>query len=157
MLLSFLSQQSGLVFLLPLLFVLLQLLLLLIFPDMPCIKRFTETKRRRSTLQQPRTKSASLPADNPRINRSSTARCVPPSVDISFRLFVLLERIVLSASSPARLRLAAPPCASTRRARGMCGFWIRQVLLHSRTCLATKTDKRRYTHQHPKKKRFSSR
>ena len=38
---------------------------------------FTRTQRRRSTGQQPRTKSGRGPADNPDVNWSSTARCVP--------------------------------------------------------------------------------
>ena len=37
-------------------------------------------------------------------------------------------RTVLSASVPARLRPYAPPCASTRTAHGMYGFWNRQVV-----------------------------
>ena len=87
----------------------------------------------------------------PRLHRSSTGRCVPPSVYIGFRLFVLLERrsvqqtclrclggyvgrlspwrTVLSASRPAQPRTAAPPCAPTRPARGMSGSWTRQVIL----------------------------
>ena len=36
-------------------------------------------------------------------------------------------RTVLLASSPARPRPATPPCAPTRPARGMSGFWTRQV------------------------------
>ena len=37
-------------------------------------------------------------------------------------------RAVLSASLPAQPRPAAPPCAApTRPARGVSGFWIRQV------------------------------
>ena len=35
------------------------------------------------------------------------------------------------ANSPARPRQATPPCASTRPARGMSGFRIRQVLEHA--------------------------
>ena len=38
-------------------------------------------------------------------------------------------RNVLSASCSALPRSAAPPCAPTRAARGMSGFWIRQVSL----------------------------
>ena len=38
------------------------------------------------------------------------------------------RRTVLLASSPARPRPATPMCAPTRRARGMSGFWTRQVL-----------------------------
>ena len=84
------------------------------------------------------------------MNRGSTAGFVPPLVYIGFRLFVLLEdaqatclrcfrgneeglspgRKVLLASSPARPRPATPPCVSTRPARGMSGFWNRQVLPH---------------------------
>ena len=37
------------------------------------------------------------------------------------------RRTSLLAPSPARLRPATPPCAPTRSARGMSGFWIRQV------------------------------
>ena len=36
-------------------------------------------------------------------------------------------RTVLLAPSPARPRPAAPPCAPTRPARGMSGFWTRQL------------------------------
>ena len=53
---------------------------------------FVETKRRRSTGQQPGTKSASRPVDELLINRLSTGRCVTPSFEIGFRLFVLLGR-----------------------------------------------------------------
>ena len=74
-----------------------------LFPDMPCMKRFTETNRRRHTGQQPGTKSARGPVDQPlinrgstagqpRVNRGSTADFVPPSVYIRFRLFVLPKR-----------------------------------------------------------------
>ena len=42
-------------------------------------------------------------------------------------------QIVLSASCPARPRPAAPPCAPTRLARGMSGFWARQFF---EQCLA---------------------
>ena len=45
------------------------------------------------------TKSASCPADKPRINRGSTGDFVPPSVYIGFRLFVLLERRSSDVSS----------------------------------------------------------
>ena len=63
-----------------------------LFLDMPCMKRVSNEKRRRSTGRQPGTKSASHPADKPRINRGSTGDFVPPSVYIGFRLFVLLEK-----------------------------------------------------------------
>ena len=88
-----------------------------------------------------------VPVIKPLINRSSTARCVPPTFYIGFRFFVLLERhketclrchggcggrlspgqTILSASRPARPRPAVPMCAPTRPARGMSGFWIRQI------------------------------
>ena len=53
---------------------------------MPCMKRFTETKRRRSTGQQPGTKSASRPAVKPRFNRG-------------FRSSIALHRISLVGAS----------------------------------------------------------
>ena len=74
----------------------------------------------------------------------------PHSVYIRFPLFVLLERRSGDVSSMPwgvrgslvswancsvgvlscpRPRPAAPPCAPTRPARGMSGFWIRQVVL----------------------------
>ena len=113
-------------------------------------KGFTETNRRRYTGQQPRTKSARGPADKPRMNRGSTAGFVPPSVYMGFCLFVLAKirsgqlssipwrargtvgfwatRPVGVLFCPAPPRPAAPPCAApTRIARGMFGFWIRQV------------------------------
>ena len=75
-------------------------------------KGFTKTNKRRYTGQQPGTKSARGPADQPlinrlstagqpQVNRGSTADFVPPSVYIGFRLFVL------SKSSPGQcLRFA---------------------------------------------------
>ena len=54
-------------------------------------KGLQKQKRRRSTGQQPGTKSAFRPIDKQRINRLSTGFSVPPSVYIGFRLFVLLE------------------------------------------------------------------
>ena len=48
------------------------------------------------------------------------------AVDICF-----FGRIVLLAPNFARPRLAAPPGAPTRPARGMSGFWIRQVILNN--------------------------
>ena len=56
------------------------------------MKRVYRDKRRRSTGQQPERKSASRPADKPRMNHWSTAGFVPPSIYIGFRLFVLLGR-----------------------------------------------------------------
>ena len=84
----------------------------------------------------------------PRFNRrSKNAGFVPPSVYMTFCLFVLLGkhsgsvssmlwgygkglflwRTVLFASSPARPRPANPPCTPSRRPSGMSRFWIRQV------------------------------
>ena len=44
---------------------------------------------------------------------------------------VSLGQTILSASCPARPRPAVPMCAPTRPARGMSGFWTRQVF-HTR-------------------------
>ena len=86
----------------------------------------------------------------PRKNRLSTRRFVPPAVYIGFRLLMLprgrlgqLSSMLLRArgtvvpcakrpvgvpSYPAPSRPAAPPCAAPPRpARGMSGFWTRQV------------------------------
>ena len=68
-------------------------LILLWFPDMPCMKRVTKPKRRRSTVRQPGTKRASRPADKLLIHRWSTAGFVPRSVYIGFRLFVRLKTL----------------------------------------------------------------
>ena len=54
-------------------------------------KKIYKEKKRQSIGQQPGIKSASRPAIEPVSNRSSTGRCVPPSVYNNFRLFVLLE------------------------------------------------------------------
>ena len=89
----------------------------------------------------------------PLINRGSNAGFVPPPVYMAFRLFVLLKkRSGQVCSMPWRVRgsvvswanrfvgvpfcpvpphPAVPPCAApTRRARGMSGFWIRQVHIY---------------------------
>ena len=89
-------------------------------------------------------------AGQPLVNRGSTADFVPPSVYIGFRFVRASEetfRTVFSIrwrargrvvsgpdrpngvpSYPAPPRPAAPPCsAPTRPARGVSGFWIRQV------------------------------
>ena len=113
--------------------------------------RFTGTKRRRSTGQQPGTKIASRSASKARMNHGQTA--FQPlilflhSVYIGCRLFVPLGRHsgnisrffggyerglfagrnVLPASNPDRPR-TIPPCAWLRLARGMFGFWIRQII-----------------------------
>ena len=59
------------------------------FPDMPCMKNFEVYKNKKGVgpLVSSQERRA-LPV--PVINRGSTARCVPPSVYIGFRLFVLL-------------------------------------------------------------------
>ena len=115
-----------------------------------------QTKKRWSTGGQPGTKSACRPEVKPRIQSGSNA-CptgfVPPPVYIAFRLFVLLKKcsgqfcsmpwkvrgtVVSEAnpcvgvpSCPVPPRPAVPPCAApSRRARGMFGFWIRQVEIH---------------------------
>ena len=44
-------------------------------------------------------------------------------------------RTIPSASRSARPRPAAPPCAPTRPARGMSGFWTRQVQIYISRCL----------------------
>ena len=65
-------------------------------------KLFAETFRRRSTGQEPGTTSGRHAADKPLGGRSSTARCVPPSAYIGFRLFVLPERHSRQLSSIPR-------------------------------------------------------
>ena len=88
--------------------------------------------------------------NEPRMNRLSTAGFIPPSVYIGFPLFVLPEtrpggcssivrkvrvtvvswadRPVGIPSCPFPARPAVPPCAApSRRARGISGFWIRQI------------------------------
>ena len=123
---------------------------------MPCMKMiYRDKKRRRSTGQQPGTKSAHGPADKPLINRSSTARQplvvfpLPPkgrpgrlsSVPWAGRM----DGCPLDAPTrrrpippcPAALRPArsAPPvCSLTAVGRpdsprhGKSGFWTRQFL-----------------------------
>ena len=111
-------------------------------------EEFPETIRRPYTDQQPGTKSARGPANKLRINRSSTAGFVLPSVYIGFPLSVLPEtprrvffdcwkvrgtsvfwarRSVLPSCPlspcPAAPQWVAPP----RHARGMSRIWIRQV------------------------------
>ena len=109
---------------------------------------------RRSTGQQPGTESASRPSHKPLTNRPSTADFVPAfglhrislvrASGRTFRQYVLddLEgtreacglfpgRTVLSASRPDRPRPVAPPCAPSRPACGMFGFWNRQVAAQS--------------------------
>ena len=100
--------------------------------------------------QQPRTKSGHCPADKSVINRLSTAGFVftglhrvsfvrPSSDTPKIILFDRLEGTRVGGllggptrrpgMRPARPHLAVPPCAApSRPARGMSGFWIRQVI-----------------------------
>ena len=123
----------------------------LLFLDMPCIKRVYKNKKRPfSIVWLPGTKRVFRPDDKPLINRWSTVDFVPPSVYIGFRFFVLLTnveatffqwlgknsglffpgQIVLLAPKLARPRPAAAPGALSQTALGMSGFWIRHVGLH---------------------------
>ena len=118
----------------------------------------TGTTRRRCTVQQAGTKSARVPAYKPRIYRGSNVGFVPPSVYICF--FSCLQkrrgnlcpipwrarrtagfwamRLVGILFCPAPLRPAASPCAApTRNARGMFGFWARQIFSLSRIHLSS--------------------
>ena len=115
----------------------------------------------------------------PLINRWSNVVFVSPSVDIGFRLLVLLKirsgqvctvpwkvrgtgvswakRSVGVPCCPAPPRPAAPPrAAPTRPARGMSGFWTRQVVpanpfhaSHIREKTSAGTNRRRYNRQQP--------
>ena len=118
--------------------------------EMPCMKNVYRDRRRRSTVQQPRTNSASRPVDKPWINWLATADFVPTiglhrillvrTSGGTFRRYVLDAsggtrslfpgRTVLSASSSDRTRPVAPPCTPLRSARGMFEFWIRQLTLN---------------------------
>ena len=115
-------------------------------------KGFTETKRRRSTGRQPGTKSASRPADKPVITAGQplilffrrftwdfACSCFWRDVEATFlRCLGRYDgplfpwRTVLLAPNLARPCPAAPPGAPTRPARGMSGFWIRQVYIRIR-------------------------
>ena len=46
------------------------------------------------------------------------------------------RRTVMLANSPARPCPPTPPCAPTRPARGMSGFWTRQVLVADQCAVA---------------------
>ena len=136
------------------------------FPDMPCMRkklpRHTSTKRRRSTRQQPGTKSASRPVDKPRINRGSTTRFVPScgldrislvrASEEMFRtvVFDVLEDTrdgcVLRRETRRRPILPGPPCPAAPLCAArpdppvVCpGFGFDKYLTEtivSRTCLA---------------------
>ena len=123
------------------------------FPDIPCIKGFTETHRRRYTGQQPRTKSARAPADQRPVNRWSTARqtlisflhrCTQDFVCLCFRTNVQKSVIDslegkregcplagLSRWRPVLQSPAPPSCPAVLRpdptSRSLSGSWIRQV------------------------------
>ena len=123
-----------------------------ILPDMPCMKKVSETKKRRYSGQQPGTKSGRRPGDKPVIGRGSIGCFDPPSVYIGFPLFVLPKdrsrhclrcpggqqgqlspgRTDLSATRPALPRPASPlrrAPTPPRPARGMSGFWLKQVYI----------------------------
>ena len=135
------------------------------FPDMPCLKKFTGIKRRRSTSRHLGTKSASRPGDKLVTNRLSTGdfvpafglhrvslvrasggtfrRCVHDALEGTRDAYLLgrllFRRPVLTDAAPP------PPCAPTRPARGMFGFWTRQVctnteLRYVQTCRIQNTD-----------------
>ena len=124
---------------------------------MPCMKRvYRNKKKHRSTGRQPGRKSASRLGDKPRINRGWTGYW--PRVNRGFCSSIGLHRISLDfaygktfrrrvfdalegSGDPCLLgkqfcwypvlpdpRPATPPCAPTRPARGMSGFWTRQVM-----------------------------
>ena len=125
---------------------------------------FTETNKRRHTGQQPGTNSASRRADKPKINREWTADgprvnrgfCSP--VGFKYELDCSCFRRDVQDSclrypgghegqmSPGRAgpstSFPARPCAAPPRpARGMSGFWTRQV---------TETNRRRHNGQQPR-------
>ena len=114
------------------------------FQDMPCMKRvYRDKEKRRSTGQEPGRKSASRPGDEPVVNRGFCSSIgfhrislVPASGEaFKRRVFDALEgtrdscllgnNSVGTQSYPTPPR--RPPGAQTRPARGMFGFWIRQV------------------------------
>ena len=95
----------------------------------------------RFTSQQPGRKSAFRPGDKPVIKRVFACSCFWRVVEATFLrwlrkygVFLFPERIVLLAPNLARPRPAAPPGAPTRPARGMFGFWIRQINVQN-SCL----------------------
>ena len=113
---------------------------------MLCMIRVCKNKkRRRSTSGHLSTKSLSRPADKPLVNRLFCSR-IRSTYDFACSCFwgevqamcprclggcegrSSSGRTVLSASSPDRPHPAASLCAPTRLARGMFGFWIRQIL-----------------------------
>ena len=111
------------------------------FPDMPCMKKAYSVKKTLASSQERR--APFVQCGSP---RRSNAGFVPPPVYVEFRLFMLLKsRSRQLCSMPWGVRgtvvpwanrfvevppCPAPPsrCAPSRRARGMSGFWIRQVI-----------------------------
>ena len=131
---------------------------------MPCMTRFYKDKQ--TSVHWPAARHEVRPTfcEQMLVNRSSTARCIPLSICIGRRLFVLLKRrlgqlslirqrpwvkegrLIAGQTDPSASRSAwfrpalPPPCAAPPRpARDISGF--------SRTCLArkgfTKTNRRR--------------
>ena len=114
------------------------------FLDMSCIKKYTRQNKRRYAGQQPGTKSGRGPADKPVVNRTFCSSTGLNGISIvraseeSFRTVVFdaleTKRVcrLLGESSrrrPAPSRPATPPrAAQPRPARGMSGFWIRQIV-----------------------------
>ena len=111
---------------------------------MPCMKKNCRyiQERRRSTRQQPGTKSGRRPADKLFISRWLNGYHVPPSVYIGFVLFVLPAKrsgqlstmlrkakgtVLLWANRPVGiLSYPAPPSGSAvRRPAPICPLYIR--------------------------------
>ena len=113
------------------------------FSNMRCMKKFTKKKLCPLVSSQERRAAG----NKPRINRWSTVYFVSPTVYIGFPLFVLPKKCSClfsmpwehegrllpartnpSASHPAGLAPPSRPAVRlTRPARGVSGFWIRQV------------------------------
>ena len=118
------------------------------FLDMPCMRRVTETNRRRYTGQQPGTKSASRPGDKPVVHRRFCSSIGLHRISLvrasigsprmsSFHRLGVRDFVFSCANNPVVGVLccpsppgsAVPPGAAPYRpARGMSGFWTRQVL-----------------------------
>ena len=119
------------------------------FPDMACMRKVvTRTKKRRSTREQPGTKSGRRPAHKPGVKCSLCSSIGLQKIsfvrasDETFRTVVYdalggkREGYFLGGPTrrrpvlprPASPRPAVPPCAAPpRHARGMSRFWNRQV------------------------------
>ena len=103
-----------------------------VFPDMPRMKRVYRDKKA----------SVHWSADRNKERISPHGFCSPIGLHIisiirtSREAFMLLEKRSGDVSSMSWCRTvlsASPPCAPTRRARGMSGFWIRLVEYKTRT------------------------